>query len=179
MSVVRFDPVRSVSTVPSSCYTVRVTKDYLVFCSGHFITYDGDHCERLHGHNYRVAVEIEDELDTNHYVFDFIALKDLMRALTDELDHRMLLPTRSSLIQLHEDGPNLVARYRDRYWSFPRDECVLLPIANTTAELLADYLAGRLRQAMTNQGTAIPRQIRVEVEESFGQSAIVEWRRDG
>jgi len=39
-------------------YTIRVTKDYLVFCAGHFITYEGDQCERLHGHNYRAAVEV-------------------------------------------------------------------------------------------------------------------------
>jgi 6-pyruvoyltetrahydropterin/6-carboxytetrahydropterin synthase len=163
----------------SSRFTVRVTKDYLVFCSGHFITYDGDHCERIHGHNYRVAVEVEDELDQNHYVVDFIALKDLTRAITDELDHRMLLPSRSEQIQLHDDGPNVRVTYRDRFWSFPREECVFLPVANTTAELLADYIAGRLRHAMSDRGWKLPRIVRVEVEESFGQSAAVEWRRDG
>jgi 6-pyruvoyltetrahydropterin/6-carboxytetrahydropterin synthase len=163
----------------SSCFTVRVTKDYLVFCSGHFITYDGDHCERIHGHNYRAAVQVEDDLDQNHYVIDFIALKDLTRSITDELDHRMLLPSRSRQILLHEDGPNVRVTYRDRYWSFPRDECALVPIANTTAELLADYIAGRLRQAMADRGWKLPRVLRVEVEESFGQSASVEWRRDG
>jgi 6-pyruvoyltetrahydropterin/6-carboxytetrahydropterin synthase len=55
---------------------------------------------------------------------------------------------------------------------------VLVPIANTTAELLADFIAGRLRQAMTDRGWNLPRVLRVEVEESFGQSATVEWRRD-
>src|SRR6266851_2383631 len=58
-------------------YKVRVTKDHLVFCSGHFISYEGDKCERLHGHNYRTAVEVEGDLDENCYVFDFIALKHL------------------------------------------------------------------------------------------------------
>jgi 6-pyruvoyltetrahydropterin/6-carboxytetrahydropterin synthase len=164
--------------MPSSSFKVRVTKDYLVFCAGHFITYNGEHCERLHGHNYRVAVEVEGDLDENQYVVDFIALKDLTRAITEELDHRMLLPTRSSLIQLAEEGSNLRVSYRDRYWSFPRDECVLLPIANTTAELLADYIAGRLRQGMVDLGWEIPRILRVEVEESFGQSAEVRWSRD-
>jgi len=163
--------------VSESRYKVRVSKDYLVFCSGHFITYLGDQCERLHGHNYRVAVEVEDDLDVNHYVFDFIALKDLTRAITDELDHRMLLPTQSPLIRLEEDGRNWRVRYRDRHWSFPRDECVLLPIANTTAELLADYIAGRLRNAFIAKGLPLPRVLRVEVEESFGQSAEAEWRR--
>src|SRR4051812_31852500 len=164
--------------MPTSHFKVRVTKDYLVFCSGHFITYHGDHCERIHGHNYRTAVEVEGDLDANHYVVDFIALKDMTRAIANELDHRMLLPTRNPLIRVQEDGPNLRATFRDRYWSFPRDECVLLPIANTTAELLADYIAGRLRQEMVGRGWATPRVLRIEVEESFGQSAEAEWVAD-
>ena len=163
--------------MPGSSYKVRVTKDYLVFCSGHFITYNGDCCERIHGHNYRVAVEVEDELDINHYVFDFIALKDLTRAIVNELDHRMLLPTRSTSILLEDDGPNWLVRYQDLRWSFPRAECALLPIANTTAELLADYIAGRLLEDFAGRQLPTPRVLRVEVEESFGQSAEVEWRR--
>ena len=43
--------------MPTEHYKVRVTKDHLVFCSGHFISYEGDKCERLHGHNYRASVE--------------------------------------------------------------------------------------------------------------------------
>lgn len=162
----------------SSRYKVRVSKDYLVFCSGHFITYAGDQCERIHGHNYRVAVEVEDSLDENHYVFDFIALKNLTRKVTDELDHRMLLPTRSDLITLEDDGPNWLVRYKDRRWSFPRDECAMVPIANTTAELLAGHIADRLRDLMLAEGINLPRLVRVEVEESFGQAAQLEreWR---
>src|SRR5205085_9088082 len=109
-------------------YKVRVTKDHLVFCSGHFISYEGDQCERLHGHNYRTAVEVEGELDENRYVFDFIALKQRTQAITDELDHRMMLPTQSGLIHLAEEAGSIRVRYRDREWQFPREDCVLLPI---------------------------------------------------
>ena len=165
--------------MPVAHFKVRVTKDYLVFCSGHFITFAGGQCERIHGHNYRVAVEAEDDLDDNHYVIDFIALKDMTLAITAELDHRMLLPTENPQILLSEEGANMRATYRDRYWSFPRSECVLLPVANTTAELLADYIAGRIRQSLTARRWRLPRVLRVEVEESFGQSAQVEWQRDG
>lgn len=160
--------------MPVSRFKVRVTKDYLVFSSGHFITFDGDHCERIHGHNYRAAVEVDGDLDANAYVVDFIALRDMTRVITDELDHRMLLPANSRLIALEVDGPNTVARYRDRYWSFPSDECVVLPIANTTAELIAEYIAGRLLEAMKARGWPSPRTLRVEVEECFGQSAEIE-----
>ena len=158
-------------------YTVRVTKDYLVFCSGHFITYHGAECERLHGHNYRTAVEVEGPLDENHYVFDFIALKNTMRALTDELDHRMLVPTRSKLIGVEAEAKSVRVTFADKEWVFPREDCVLLPIENTTAELLAKYLAGRLRDVLRDQFKCVPDVLRVEVEESFGQTARYEWTR--
>src|SRR3954469_15102503 len=146
-------------------FTVRVTKDYLVFCSGHFITYHGDECERLHGHNYRVAAEVEAPLDANHYVFDFIALKNIMRALTDELDHFMLVPTRNELIAVAEDGDQIRLRFRDKEWVFPREDCALLPIENTTAELLSRYIAGKLGAALKAHNRFTPEVIRVEVEE--------------
>ena len=156
-------------------YTVRVTKDTLVFSAGHFITFNGDFCERIHGHNYRTAVEVDGRLDENHYVFDFIALRDLTRAIVDELDHRMLLPTLSPLIKIEDAGTNWVARYKERFWSFPKDECVLLPVANTTAELLADYIGDRLRADFAARNLPIPERIRIEVEECFGQLAVSEW----
>jgi 6-pyruvoyltetrahydropterin/6-carboxytetrahydropterin synthase len=158
-------------------YTVRVSKDYLVFCAGHFITYDGDHCERLHGHNYRAAVEVVGGLDQNHYLFDFIALKRHTQVITDTLDHRMLLPTESRLIRIEERDGNVHVRYGDRAWMFPREDCVLLPIANTTAELIARHIAHRLLEVLRREHRFEPELLRVEVEESFGQSATYEWVR--
>ncbi|MGD9715064.1 MAG: 6-pyruvoyl tetrahydropterin synthase family protein [Thermomicrobiales bacterium] len=162
--------------VMSERYKVRVSKDYLVFCSGHFISYEGDRCERLHGHNYRATVEIEGDLDENHYVFDFIALKNRTRAITDELDHRMMLPTRNRYILLEESDRSVRVRYRDREWLFPRDDCILLPIENTTAELLARYIGQRLLADLRTQHNYQPVVLRVEVEENIGQSANYEWR---
>ncbi len=160
----------------SERFKVRVSKDYLVFCSGHFISYEGDKCERLHGHNYRATVELEGELDENHYVFDFVALKKIARALTDELDHRMMLPTRNRVILLEETPVSVRVRYREREWLFPRGDCVLLPIENTTAELLARYLGQRLLAELQAKHGYRPAVVRVEVEEAIGQSANYEWR---
>jgi 6-pyruvoyltetrahydropterin/6-carboxytetrahydropterin synthase len=157
-------------------YKVHVTKDHLIFCSGHFISYEGDKCEKLHGHNYRAAVEIEGALDRNHYVFDFIALKQRTKAITDELDHHMLLATRNPLIQVEEGEKSVRVRYRDQEWLFPRDNCVLLPIENTTAELLARHVAQRLLTELRKHHEYTPAVLRVEVEENVGQSATYEWR---
>ncbi len=157
-------------------FKVCVTKDHLVFCAGHFISYEGNKCERLHGHNYRATVEIEGELDQNHYVFDFLALKQRTRALTDELDQRMLLPTGNPVILVEERPGGVGVRCQDRQWLFPRDDCVLLPIENTTAELLARYLAQRLLEDLRRHHGYQPQVLRIEVEENVGQSATYEWR---
>lgn len=158
-------------------FKVRVTKDHLVFCSGHFISYEGDKCEKLHGHNYRATVEIEGELDPrSFFVFDFIALKHLTKRITDELDHRMMLATSNPVIKLTEVGAGIHVKYKDREWVFPRGDCVLLPIENTTAELIARYIAQRLRADMVAQHGYTPTVLRVEVEENIGQSATCELR---
>jgi 6-pyruvoyltetrahydropterin/6-carboxytetrahydropterin synthase len=163
--------------MPSERYIVRVTKDHLVFCSGHFISYEGDRCERLHGHNYRTTVEIEGDLDpASWYVFDFIALKNITKAITEELDHRMMLPTKNPVITLEESAKSVRVRYKDREWVFPRGDCVLLPIENTTAELLARWIAERLRGEIHKQHKFMPQVLRVEVEENIGQSATCELR---
>lgn len=153
-------------------FRVRVTKDHLTFCSGHFITYEGHQCERLHGHNYRVAVEVSGPLDENHYVFDFIALKRFTQQVCDELDHRMMLPAQSSLIRVEPTGDQVNVSYQNKRWSFPLDDCILLPIENTTAELLAQYRAGRIRKSLLSECHFTPTTLSVEVEESHGQSAI-------
>ena len=158
-------------------FMVRVSKDYLVFCSGHFISYESDKCECLHGHNYRASVSIEGPLDSNHYVFDFIALKRIARDLTDELDHKMILPDRNALIRVEGDERTVIVNFKDSEWRFPRKDCLMLPIENTTAELLARYLAQRILKELETRHQYFPEVLAVEVEESFGQAATSTWRR--
>lgn len=157
-------------------FKVRITKDHLVFCCGHFISYHGHQCERLHGHNYRAAVEVEGGLQGDYYVFDFIALKQRTKEITDELDHHMLLATRNPVIKVEETSASVRVRYQEREWLFPSGDCVLLPIENTTAELLARYIASRLLEVLRSKEGFVPEVLRVEVEEAPGQSATVEWR---
>ena len=90
----------------------------------------------LHGHNYRVQVEVDGPLDENHYVVDFIALA-APEGHYRELDHRMMLPTEHREIRVLADEREVAVTFEDRRWVFPRCDCVLLPLPNTTAELLA------------------------------------------
>jgi 6-pyruvoyltetrahydropterin/6-carboxytetrahydropterin synthase len=157
--------------MPAERYTVRVSKDYLVFCAGHFITYDGHECEPLHGHNYRAAAALEGPLDENAYVFDFTRLKRGLRAVVDRLDHRMLLPTKSALIRVTQTGAEIQAAYRDKRYVFPASDVVLLPIPNTTAEMLAWWISQELQQGLGALPPGVTA-LEVEVDESTGQRAF-------
>ncbi len=69
-------------------YTMRVVTD---FAAAHALRgYEGP-CARLHGHNWKVEVEVEaSALDEVGMGLDFKVIKDATRAVTDRLDHRNL-----------------------------------------------------------------------------------------
>lgn len=154
-------------------FRVRLEKADMVFSAAHFITFNGNICERLHGHNYRVFAEVAGGLDENQYVVDFIALRDTLRTLVESLDHHVLLPDRHPLIRVVSGDREVEATFEDRRWVFPKDDCVLLPVVNTTAELLAKYLGENLRDELQSRtGQRFP--IVVGVDENGGQWGIWE-----
>jgi 6-pyruvoyltetrahydropterin/6-carboxytetrahydropterin synthase len=154
---------------------VAVNKEDLVFAAAHFITLPGHRCEALHGHNYRAGIVVEGGLEPEAwYVIDFVELKRLMKSLTDELDHRVLLPTENPRLTITDSADTVEVAFdgRPRY-RFPRADCVLLPVPNTTVEMLAEHLAGRVAAELGrgSRSARSPRTIELEVEENFGQSA--------
>jgi 6-pyruvoyltetrahydropterin/6-carboxytetrahydropterin synthase len=155
-------------------FRVSVTKDYLVFASAHFITFAGHRCEGLHGHNYRARVTIEGDLNQESwFVFDFVELKRIMKRLCDEIDHLVLLPLESDRVGVVEEGETVSVSVdgKPRY-VFPRRDCALLPIPNTTVEMLAQMLTERLQGELEKLGAKGLTAIEMEVEENFGQSAV-------
>jgi len=162
----------------SETYHVRIEKERLVFSAAHFITYSGDVCEPLHGHNYHVAAEVCGPLDENHYVIDFIVLRDALQEIVDQLDHRMLLPTEHATIRVAEQGGEVAVAHGQRRWVFPREDCVLLPVANTTAELLARYIGQRLLEALQQRAGSRPTHVSISVDECDGQWAACELHNE-
>lgn len=155
-------------------FRVRVAKDYLVFASAHFITFAGHRCESLHGHNYRVGISLEGAVDEDSwYVMDFTAVKQLMKRICDEIDHKVLLPLENPKIQVTEQGDAVHVAYEGKpRYMFPRSDCALLPIPNTTVEMLAQLLTHRALAELNEMRIAHLTVIEMEVEENFGQSAI-------
>jgi 6-pyruvoyltetrahydropterin/6-carboxytetrahydropterin synthase len=153
-------------------YHVRLAKERFVFSAAHFITYAGDVCEPLHGHNYHVACEVHGSLDENQYVVDFIAVRDALQKICDALDHRMLLPLSHPTIKVLESNREVTVTHDQKRWIFPRGDCVLLTVANTTAELLARHIALQLSEAVAAAAGTKPTKLVVEVDECDGQWGV-------
>ncbi len=161
-------------------YSVRIAGDNLIYSAAHFIMLPGGICEPLHGHNYRVAVELSGPLDELDCVIDFLALLQIMKSILAELDHAVLLPTPTMgtwcppAIRVSAAEDEVEVRFGPRRWVFPRAECRLLPVVSTTVELMANYLGQRLLETLAARGFARPQRVRIELEESPGCWAVCE-----
>jgi 6-pyruvoyltetrahydropterin/6-carboxytetrahydropterin synthase len=157
-------------------FRVQLQKEQLVFSAAHFITFAGDICECLHGHNYGVKAEVSGPLDENQYVIDFIAFRDSLAEIVRRLDHHVILPTEHPLIKVVENDSEVVTTFRGKRWVFPREDCMLLPIANTTAELIAAWMANEVQLKLKDKTPNIE-WLEVSVDENHGQwgSCRIAW----
>ena len=151
-------------------FSIEVAKDYFNFASAHFLIFANGRREALHGHNYQVSVALEGEMDRAGVVLDFITFKPLVKAVCDDLDHRTLIQNRSPLLRVRRSLNNIEIFYKDQRLVLPRRDVILLPLLNTSTELLAEYIAGKLRRRLRQRfpGARL-RRIEVGVEESRGQ----------
>jgi 6-pyruvoyltetrahydropterin/6-carboxytetrahydropterin synthase len=151
-------------------FSIEVAKDYFNFASAHFLIFANGRREPLHGHNYQVGVKLEGELDRAGVVLDFISFKPLVKRICDDLDHRTLIPTASHALRIGRKGQAVEILYKKQTLLLPRGDVILLPLTNTSTELLAEYVAQRIRRQVRAQFiTTTIRSIEVSVEEARGQ----------
>ena len=149
--------------------SLRLAKEDFSFAAAHFTLFPDRSAERLHGHNYRVRVELAGaDLDGDGLLLAVAPVKAEIRAICASLDERILIPEKSRLLAVRREGSSLTVALGERAYRFPADEVVLLPLPNVTIEALARHVWEALAPALAR--TAVTR-LRVEVEETPGQSA--------
>ena len=81
-------------------YTVRTEE---CFDSAHFLAgYDGK-CKNIHGHRWRVVLEVSKEnLDDGGMVIDFTDLKHELKNFADTLDHAFIIEKGSLRYETHK-----------------------------------------------------------------------------
>lgn len=152
--------------------TLHLHKQNFKFSSAHFLIFNKQAAERLHGHNYQVKVNIsvppEKELNKDGYFVDFNVFKKIIKAKLDEWDEMVLLPAKHEDMNFTEKGPSLEVRFRDRFYVFPKNEVLRLPVTNTSVEQLSQLLAQYFIQEFKAYGV---QKVQVSVEETRGQGA--------
>ena len=153
----------------STPFGVSVEGVRLRFAAAHMATL-GDELEPLHGHNYSVRCAVHGPLTADGWVIDFSVLKRLVREGCDRLDHRFLLQRDSPLLEIREEAGAWHVTFGERQYRFPASDVVALPIANTTAELLARWLCEQVAGRLAEAGYPAIERVELTVEEMPGQS---------
>lgn len=152
-------------------HRVSVSKDYLTFSAAHFLAIPGHRCEALHGHNYVVTVAVEGPVDpATGFVIDFAVLKRRLRSTLDAIDHRVMIAGNNPRVTVRTEGGRTTVEYGGGMrFLFPASDVAVVPVPETTAELLAEYLANEVMAGLLSEGMLGLGSVTVDVEESPGQ----------
>jgi 6-pyruvoyltetrahydropterin/6-carboxytetrahydropterin synthase len=103
----------------------------LTFDSGHRLSKHNGKCFHLHGHTYKAEVTLRgNTLHEVGYLIDFTDVKELLKEITDRLDHKTLLFKDDKLNQ--------------EIYNVAPEHCILLDF-EPTAENIAKYLYGEMK----------------------------------
>lgn len=151
-------------------HRVFIARDqYKVSCAHMTVFPDGSK-ERLHGHNYSIAVALDVERVDLAAMIPFSAVKHALAELCLAWKERVLLAENNPHFTLIRDDHELeFTLCADRY-VLPRGDALLLPIDNISVEALAVHVAEILRDKIAGLSPHILA-FETTVAESPGQGA--------
>lgn len=159
----------------SDVTSLSLSKQDFKFSSAHFLIFDGENAEKLHGHNYRVRVRLwadpvalKAKGDPEGFVVDFAELKKVIRARLAHFDEQTLLPGLNPHLKIRDNGDSYEVKYSTRTYVFPKEDVIILPAPNTSVECLSRLLCEEWFKLFGAFGA---RRLMVSVEETSGQSA--------
>ena len=154
----------------SSYIIIDGWKSNIRFSSAHIIP-DYEKCGRLHGHTYAVHAKVVGEPDEKGIIMDFSLLKNILNETVKDLDHKVLIPEKSSLITIEKKDDSVKLTSFKKHYVLPLEDCIFLPIDSTSAENLARYILGRVLEKVSSSRQI--ESIEIGVDEGVGQGARI------
>jgi 6-pyruvoyltetrahydropterin/6-carboxytetrahydropterin synthase len=131
--------------------TTRIAKEFR-WEMAHRLPYHTSGCQNIHGHSYRLWVEIEGEPDeTRGMVLDYLDLKSAVEPLVKQLDHAFLCDRSDELMTRFFRENTLKVVYVD----FP-----------TTAENIAAYLMKEIAKRLRESQSVLLKRLRIRLHET-------------
>ncbi|MDD3379567.1 MAG: 6-pyruvoyl tetrahydropterin synthase family protein [Candidatus Methanomethylophilaceae archaeon] len=138
------------------------------FSACHFIPRH-EKCSRLHGHSYIVRLRLEGDIGEEGMIMDFVVLKRELKAMIDEMDHKILLPALSDTVKIMKTDDSVEAVSCGKRYVFPIEDVKMLDIHTTTAEEMSVMMTERMAKQVD-----IPKNVKsisIGLDEERGQTA--------
>jgi len=119
---------------------MKVGKEFTFDCA-HRLPFHKGQCKNLHGHTYKVIVEVEQpDNEVQRILIDFGDLKKEVKAVLDLYDHSLLLGGTDA-----QDG-ELISLLKSRGWKYYIFEF------DTTVENLSKHIGGLIKSRLQSTG---------------------------
>jgi 6-pyruvoyltetrahydropterin/6-carboxytetrahydropterin synthase len=153
-------------------HRISIAREQYKFSCAHMTVFADGTKERLHGHNYTIAVALEVSTIELAKMIPFAPLKDAMRELCAAWKEHVMLAAHNPHFTIVRDearaGGELEFTLCGERYVLPRGDALILPIDNISVEALAAYVAELLAAKLA---TPTVLALEVTIEESPGQGA--------
>jgi len=154
----------------SSYITIDGWRSNIRFSSAHII-HEYQKCGRLHGHTYAIHTKVTGKPDEKGIIIDFAVLKDVLREIANDLDHMVLIPSKSSIAEIKKEKESVKITAMGKNFLLPACDCKFLPIKSTSAENLASYILDEVLEKI--ELPAGVDCVEIGVDEGYGQGARI------
>jgi 6-pyruvoyltetrahydropterin/6-carboxytetrahydropterin synthase len=123
--------------------TLEMARAEFGFYAAHLALYNGE-VEPLHGHTFQVALRVSGEPDISGMVAEFSEIKPALRDAVAPLRRRTLVPGHAPELRITPKNNSLSIACGHKCYQLPTEDVTVLPLANTTLEMLAGYLLSQV-----------------------------------
>jgi 6-pyruvoyltetrahydropterin/6-carboxytetrahydropterin synthase len=155
-------------------HRISIAREQYKFSCAHMTVFADGTKERLHGHNYTIAVEVEVDRVDLQAMIPFAPIKKHLADLCAAWKEHVLLATRNPFFELVRDEDEIEFRLCGERYVMPRQDALLLPIDNISVEALAAHVAELLKERIRQLEAPHAHTLAVTVAESPGQGSTCE-----
>jgi 6-pyruvoyltetrahydropterin/6-carboxytetrahydropterin synthase len=153
-------------------HRIVIAREQYKFSCAHMTVFPDGSKERLHGHNYTIAVAIDVDSVALAAMIPFTPIKQALSELCAAYKERVLLAEHNPHFKIvRNDSVEFELTLCGERYVFPRGDVLLLPIDNISVEQLAQHVASVLKTNIAALAAPHVRSLEVTVEESPGQGA--------
>ena len=152
-------------------HRIVIAREQYKFSCAHMTVFADGTKERLHGHNYTIAVAVEVDRVELAAMIPFAPIKVALAELCAAWKEHVLLAANNPFFEIVRDDDELELKLCGERYVMPRRDALLLPIDNISVEALAAHVATLLRDRLAVLDTAHVRTLEVTIDESPGQGA--------